>query len=202
MTLELIGAGWGRTGTLSVFTALERLGFRCHHMHEVFLHPEQSELFLAAARGNSDWNAIYGEYTATVDWPGAAFWRELVIEYPDAKVLLTERDPDDWYESFRATIRQPLTNGGFGTWDEMAREAIVNGDLGGEPENRDKAIAAFVRHNADVRAEIAPERLLVYRVTEGWEPLCAFLGVDVPDEPFPRLNDRESFLSRNTNDDT
>ena len=171
--------GWGRTGTFSLYTAVEQLGFRTHHMHEVFLHPEHSEWFLAAARGDADWDAIYDGYAATVDWPGAAFWRELADEYPDAKVLLTVRDPQDWYESYCATIYTPIVDGGFGTWDEMVREVILDRDFDGEPDDRD--------HRRRVRApqrrrdrQIAPERLLVYRVTEGWEPLCAFLGVACP----------------------
>jgi hypothetical protein len=198
--LQVIGAGWGRTGTFSCYTALEMLGYRCHHMHEVFQHPEQSELFLAAARGAPDWEAIYGPYTATVDWPGAAFWRELADAYPDAKVLLTERDPNDWFESYAATVAKPIREGGFGTWDDMVREVIVERDLEGKPDDRDALIDAFVRHNAAVRATIAPDRLLPFEVTHGWEPLCAFLDRPVPDEPFPNTNSRESFFRRNSGD--
>ena len=201
MALKVIGAGWGRTGTRSLYDALERLGFRAHHMHEVFLHPEHSEWFLAAARGDADWDAIYEGYTATLDWPGAAFWRELADAYPEAKVLLTVRDPQDWYESYCATIRQPIVEGGFGTWDEMVRAVILERDFGGEPDDRDHLVGAFARHNEDVISSIAPERLLVYRVSEGWEPLCAFLGTPVPDEPFPRMNDRASWAARQTRDD-
>jgi hypothetical protein len=197
MALELVGAGWGRTGTYSLFTALNSLGFRSHHMHEVFEHPEQAELFTAAARGNADWHAIYGDYTATVDWPGAAFWRELAAVFPDAKVLLSERDSDTWYESFSETIYHPVVNGGFGVIDDMFREVIVERELGGRPDDREHVIAAFDRHNAEVRAEIPAERLLVYRPGEGWEPLCAFLDRPVPDAPFPHMNDRESFRNRN-----
>ena len=170
-------------------------------MHEVFLHPEHNEMFLAAAHGDADWDAIYDGYTATVDWPGAAFWRELAVEYPDAKVLLSERDPKDWYESYRDTVYTPIVNGGRGTWDDMVREVIVDRDLGGVPGDPEHVMARFEQHNADVRAEIDPDRLLVYRVTEGWGPLCAFLGVDVPDEPFPHTNDRASFLARNNEAD-
>jgi len=196
MSLQVIGAGWGRTGTYSLYTALERLGFRTHHMHEVFLNPVHSEWFLAAARGAADWDAIYDGYAATVDWPGASFWRELADVYPDAKVLLSVRDPQEWYESYCATIQRPIAEGGFGTWDEMVREVIVERDFGGEPDDRDHLVGAFERHTDDVIASIAPERLLVYRVSEGWEPLCAFLGVEAPDAPFPRMNDRESFGKR------
>jgi hypothetical protein len=200
MTLQLIGAGWGRTGTKSLQNALAVLGYRAHHMHEVFQNPEHSELFLAAARGDADWNRIYDGYTATVDWPGAAFWRELADAYPDAKVLLSIRDPQEWYESYCATVRQPILDGGLGTWSDMVHEVIVEREFGGEPNDRDHLVAAFERHTEAVIATIDPARLLVYRVAQGWEPLCAFLGAPVPDEPFPRVNDRESFLARNRGD--
>jgi len=196
MALQLIGAGWGRTGTYSLMEALNQLGLRTHHMHEVFQHPEHSDLFLAAARGEADWDAIYDGYDATVDWPGAAFWRELAGQYPDAKVLLTTRDAQEWYESYAATIRQPILSGELGTWSDMVREVIVERDFGGEPNDRDHLVAAFEQHNDDVIATIAPDRLLVYQVTEGWEPLCAFLDRPVPDTPFPHSNDRASWAAR------
>jgi len=196
MALQLIGAGWGRTGTYSLMEALNQLGFRTHHMHEVFQHPEHSDLFLAAARGNPDWDAIYDGYDATVDWPGAAFWREISLQYPDAKVLLTTRDAQEWYESYTATIRQPIVSGELGTWSDMVREVIVERDFAGEPNDRDHLVAAFEQHNDDVIATIPPDRLLVYQVTQGWEPLCAFLDVAVPDAPFPHSNDRASWAAR------
>jgi hypothetical protein len=201
MTLEVIGAGWGRTGTYSLYHALNQLGYRTHHMHEVWQHEEQAHQFIDAARGNADWPRLYDGYTATVDWPGAAFWRELADAYPDAKVLLSLRDPQQWFESYDATIRSPIMDGGLGTFSEMFREAIVERDLDGVPDDRDRLVAAFQRHNDEVIATIAPERLLVYRVGDGWGPLCGFLGRPVPDEPFPHVNDRESFLRRNRTDD-
>jgi hypothetical protein len=197
VALQVIGAGWGRTGTYSLMEALNQLGLRTHHMHEVFQHPEHNELFLAAARGEPDWDAIYGEFDATVDWPGAAFWRELSVAYPDAKVLLTTRDPQAWYESYAATIRSRISSGDMGTWSDMVREVIVERDFAGEPNDRDHLVAAFERHNAEVVETIDPGRLLVYEVTEGWEPLCAFLELPVPDAPFPHRNDRASWLDRN-----
>ena len=195
MTLQVIGAGWGRTGTMSLKLALEQLGYPCHHMHEVFLHPEVVPLFTAAARGEPDWAAIYGDYTAAVDWPTCSFWRELSAEYPDAKVILTERDPQDWYESFTATIQKPITTFD-GEWGDMVRAVIIERDLEGDPNSPDHLQAVFARHNDEVRATIAAERLLEFRVSEGWEPLCEFLDRAVPDEPFPRVNDREEFVKR------
>jgi hypothetical protein len=165
-------------------------------MHEVFQRPEHSDLFLAAARGDADWDAIYDGFDATVDWPGAAFWRELTVQYPDAKVLLTTRDAQEWYDSYAATIRQPILSGELGTWSDMVREVIVERDFGGEPDDRDHLVAAFEQHNDDVIATIAPDRLLVYQVTQGWEPLCAFLDLPVPDAPFPHSNDRASWAAR------
>ena len=162
--------------------------------------PRADRAVPAAARGEPDWDAIYGDYTATVDWPGAAFWRELAAAFPDAKVLLSERDSDRWYESFSETIYHPIVNGGFGVIDDMVREVIVERELGGGIDDREHVIAAFERHNAEVRAEIPAERLLVFRPDDGWEPLCAFLDRPVPDEPFPHVNDRESFRNRNRYD--
>ncbi|MBM4268845.1 MAG: sulfotransferase family protein [Deltaproteobacteria bacterium] len=199
MALDLIGAGWGRTGTMSLKAALERIGFPCHHMSEVFAHPEHVRVFTAAARGERvDWNDVYGSYRATVDWPGSAFWRELMAAYPSAKVLLSEREPERWYESYLETIHQPLVEGwpGQDAWNEMVRLAIVERDLAGKPSDRESVIDAFRRHNAEVRATVPKERLLVFDVREGWEPLCRFLGVDAPDEPFPHLNDRATWLTR------
>jgi hypothetical protein len=193
----VIGAGWGRTGTFSLKHALERLGLRTHHMHEVFLHPEQSEQFLAAARGYADWDLIYRDYDATVDWPGAAFWRELADAYPDAKVLLSTRPADEWYESYAATVRQPLLDGGLGTWSDMVREVVIEREFCGAGDDREQLIAAFERHIDEVVSSVAAERLLVFEVGEGWDRLCDFLGLPVPGEPFPHRNDRASFAARN-----
>jgi hypothetical protein len=195
MALRLIGAGWGRTGTASLHAALDTLGLHSHHMVEVFQHPEQAEAFARAAQGDADWDAIYAGYDATVDWPGAAFWRELADHYPDAKVLLSVRDPAKWYESFRETIYMPLTAPDDGDWAGMVRAVILERDLEGNPHDRDHVIDAFERHNAEVIATIPADRLLVYEVSEGWAPVCAFLDVPVPDDPFPHTNDRAAFLA-------
>jgi hypothetical protein len=205
MTLRVIGAGWGRTGTASMQIALQRLGFPCHHMREVFSHPEHSDLFLEAATtpGPFDWERIYADYSATVDWPGCAFWRELADAYPEAKVVLNVRDPESWYESYAATIHHPLTQDDWGdeyehadAWRAMTDEVVVRRSFDGEPHDRAHLTAAFQRHNEEVQAAIPAERLLVYSVDQGWEPLCAFLDRPVPDEPFPHVNDRASWERR------
>jgi len=197
MTLKVIGSGLGRTGTKSLKTALELLGFApCHHMIEVFMHPESVPLWVEAGKGRADWNAIYAGYAATVDYPGAGFWRELAQAYPDAKILHTVRDPDRWFESTQETIFAPNT---FATDPPEAFkpffETVTRG-IRDHIHDRDFMLAHFKRHTDEVLAAIPRERLLVYRVSEGWEPLCKFLGVPVPGTPFPTENTREEFKAR------
>ena len=203
--VEVIGAGFGRTGTASLKIALEQLGFEpCHHMYEVFKHPAQARLWRAAARGElTDWDDLYGGYRATVDWPGAAFWEELVARYPDAKVILTVRDPERWYDSVRRTIyartmssRRWLTPPPIRRVVSMIFEIIWAGTFDGRFEDRDHAIAVFNRHNERVRANVPADRLLVYEVGEGWGPLCAFLDVAEPATDFPHVNTTEEFRRR------
>jgi hypothetical protein len=110
-------------------------------------------------------------------------------------VLLTTRDPHDWYDSYEATIRAPLLSGELGTWSDMVRAVVYEREFGGR-DDREHLVATFERHVDEVIATVDPDRLLVYRVTDGWAPLCSFLGFPVPDEPFPRLNDRASFAAR------
>jgi hypothetical protein len=146
MPLEVIGSGFGRTGTASLKRALETLGFGpCHHMEEVMANPEQVTRWEAYVAGEPvRWDDVFDGYRSQVDWPGAHVWRELAQAYPDAKVIHSVRPEDAWWKSFSA-------------------------------------------------AALPPERLLVFDVTEGWEPLCAFLGVPVPDAPFPHVNSAEEF---------
>jgi hypothetical protein len=200
--LELVGAGWGRTGTTSIKLALDQLGYRCHHMAEVFQRPADPPRFLAVANGEqADWENIYAGFRAAVDWPTCTFWRELADAYPTAPVLLSVRDPDGWYESFRATIYHPVVNGvGNPEWDAMVKAVIIDRDLRVDPADRDAVIAAYERHNDEVRATIPPERLCVYDVAQGWEPLCRLLGQPVPDEPFPRANTRDEWTQKRRDD--
>jgi hypothetical protein len=217
--LRVIGAGFGRTGTLSLKAALEELGFGpCYHMIEVFRHPEDIAHWQAAARGAPiDWNELFEGYQSTVDWPGCAFYEELMQAYPDARVLLTVRDPERWYDSANETIyhiyrsftRSPLAivfslvAGVFvpsrKRVSQMINAIIWEGTFGGNFEDRQLAIAIFNQHIEAVKQRVPPDRLLVYNVKEGWQPLCAFLGVEVPvDKPFPHLNERSSFVGNRT----
>jgi len=205
MALSVIGSGFGRTGTRSLKDALDLLGFGpCHHMEEVFPNPAQIDHWCAVARGEPvDWTAVFDGYGSQIDWPGAHVWRELAAAYPDAKVIHSVRPEDSWWNSFDGTIGKFLVVG-----DDIplpppvammgqAVGAIVGAQtFGGRAADRDHAIATYHAREAEVRAAIAPERLLVFDVAEGWEPLCAFLDVPVPDTPFPRTNDRDAFWAK------
>lgn len=213
--LKVIGAGFGRTGTLSTKEALEELGFDpCYHMTEVFSHPEDIAYWEAASRGESvNWHKLFERYQAAVDWPACDFYEEIMKAYPDAKVLLTVRDPQRWYESVRSTIYQagrgdpsPFFSSIVSSVMQsvipkqirqtvhMINAIIWEGTFAGKFEDVQYAKRVFTTHIEEVKQRVPPEKLLVYDVKEGWEPLCAFLGVEVPrDKPFPHLNDRASF---------
>jgi hypothetical protein len=202
MTMNVIGTGVGRTGTYSLKLALNRLGVGpCHHMEEV-LHqmPVQVPLWAAAAAGKPDWDTIYAGYHSTVDWPTACFFRQLHAHYPAAKFILTERDPERWADSFGATIYMLLAGKDeappeMRDWLDMAGDVIAK--TGFPPGlDRDGLRDAFIAHNQAVRAAIPAGQLLVFEVKQGWEPLCEFLGAPVPDEDFPRTNDRGEFWDR------
>ena len=215
MGLDVIGAGLGRTGTTSLKVALERLGFGpCYHMTELFEHPEHLDAWRAAVRGETvDWEGPLKGYRSTLDWPGAPFYEDLMEAYPGAKVILTVRDPDRWYEStlntiykMDATASSPLftlmswvvpqvrnVKCAVGVVEDLAwRDAF-----GGRFEDREHAISVFHEWNEGVKRRVPTEKLLVYDVKEGWGPLCEFLGVEAPEgEPFPHLNDTKIFRRR------
>jgi len=201
MSLAVIGAGFGRTGTLSLKLALETLGLGpCHHMEEVMKHPEQIPVWHAAGRGQAvDWAALLKEYRSTVDWPSAQFWRELAARFPAAKVVLTVRDRARWYESFSKTIMVLMSdlaaapNAVMRSILEMGEAVVVGRAFGGKIDDPAHVMTCFDRHNAAVKAAFSPERLLVYEVAQGWEPLCRFLGRPVPATPFPRVNSTTEF---------
>jgi hypothetical protein len=213
-SLTLIGAGLPRTGTLTQKVALEQLGLgRCYHWVDVLADLDsQVPLWNQALDGDAQWDEIFAGCGTTVDWPGGHFYRELAEAYPDAKVLLSVRDPDAWEPSFRETIWtmsygdsvMPLLSRARAQIDPRWSRYLALVDrmfwseegvfaAGSEPEQLKEQMVA---HNEAVKRNVPAERLLVWKVTEGWEPLCAFLGVDVPAEPMPHANDRETFLGR------
>lgn len=204
MALEIIGAGFGRTGTNSLKLALEQLGFGpCHHMFEVLENPALLPDWEAAANGQTvDWHQVFSGYRSQVDWPGARYWRALATTFPDAKVILSVREPNGWFDSVQATIAPVMEGRGdhetahMNAMAEMAYKTIVVPIFGGRISERDHAIRIFEAHIAEVQATIPADRLLTFDVTEGWRPLCAFLGVDVPDTPFPKTNTSKEFIER------
>jgi Sulfotransferase domain len=207
MSIQVIGAGLGRTGTLSLKAALEELGFaKCYHMVEVFARKGDARTWDAAARGEPvDWDRLFAGYRATVDVPACLFYRELLEKYPGAKVILTVRDPERWYDSMRQTIY--FAHNAFPRWAAVLNprmrvfRRMIDGlwerMFRGRFEDRAFAIDVFNRHNEQVRRDIPADRLLVYEISQGWEPLCAFLGLPVPEgKPFPHLNDAAEFRAR------
>lgn len=197
-TLQVIGAGFGRTGTFSLKLALETLGFGpCYHMFEVFDHPGHDLLWEAMAEGRGgDWEEIFAGFHSAVDWPVAAFYEPLMRRYPDAKVVLTVRDPEAWYESAKRTIAPSPEDTRSGTGSRMPRLVIWDGVFGGRFHDKAHALAVFERHAAEVKERVPAGRLLVYDPSDGWGPLCRFLGVDVPTQPYPHRNTTEQFLER------
>jgi hypothetical protein len=193
MTLRVVGAGLGRTGTHSLKLALEQLlGEPCYHMVEVFEHPEHVALWQEAIdTGATDWEAVFDGYAAMVDWPGAAFWKPLAEQYPDSIVLLSWRDPDSWWKSASNTILE-LTRRIADVPEQAAFHRMVSALLASS-EREDEAKVMFEAHNADVRASVPPERLIDWRTGDGWEPICAGLGLPVPSEPFPLTNTTAEF---------
>lgn len=202
MALKVIGAGFGRTGTLSLKRALETLGYeRCYHMAEVAEHPEHAALWTEAWRGGSPWETLFDGYAAAVDWPAAAFWPRLMALYPEAKLILTLRDPEAWYQSAANTIFRSMKEGlrsgdpALETRLAMAKEIIVDGTFGGDLDDKPNAIAVYRANVAKAKA-VPAERLLVFDPTAGWQPLCAGLGVAVPDSPYPHINTTAEFIER------
>jgi hypothetical protein len=214
MPLRVLGLGFGRTGTLSLKLALERLGVGpCAHMVDLFHDGDRVARWLEAARRKQAgepiaWDGLFAGYRATVDWPGVFFWRELLVAFPQAQVVLTVRDPDRWYASAGDTIlrlNQPAGPDGRPLplapsvverrtrLDPLLRAVLFDGTFGGRAVDRAHAIATFEAHNAAVRAAVPPDRLLVFDVAQGWGPLCRFLGTPVPAGPFPRVNDTAAF---------
>ena len=199
MTLKVIGAGFGRNGTLSLKLALEQLGFgKCYHMMEC--QPEHLNFWTEAQNGNvGDWNEVFEGFQSSVDWPSCNVWREQLAAFPDAKVVLSVRDSEAWYKSVMNTIyphsmaardSDDETVSRFGNW---AYNLIWKGVFDGRMEDKAHAIEVYERHNQSVQDELPPEKLLVYQVGSGWEPLCAFLGVDVPETDYPKVNTTEDF---------
>ncbi len=214
--IRVIGAGLPRTGTLTQKVALELLGLGpCYHWVDVIADLRRVEQWHRALDGNGPWDEIFDGFTGTVDWPGGFFTLELASKYPDAKVVLSTRDPQRWAESFRETIWDLCFGDVLIRYLSRAREKvdpqwqrylelidrmfwIENGTFAAGHETDEQLIAGMRAHEQAVREAVPAERLLVWEVTEGWGPLCEFLDVPVPDQPLPHANDRETFHDRVT----
>lgn len=199
MTLRIIGSGCGRTGTTSLKTALERLlGEPCYHMFEV--KPESVPAWQAAVDGRSvDWHDLFDGWGAAVDWPASAFWPELAEAFPDALIIHSVRDADAWWRSASATIFPRLLSapdeGGRGEWKRMVL-SMLRARFTDRLDDEAACKSAFARHNAAVIDNAPADRLVTWAASDGWEPLCAALGLPVPDEPFPHRNTSEEFNER------
>ena len=209
MAVEIIGAGYGRTGTMSTYTALNSLGFPCYHMFELGTEGNEDHLdfWLEVARSTPgvqhDWSQVFANYRATIDNPASCVWRELVAANPDAKVLLTlhPKGAEAWCESTIDTIYFTENKWQFKIVEfftpfgrkmgEMSRKLVWQRAHRGTMNDRTAAIAEYQRHIEEVKATVSPEKLLIFTADQGWEPLCKFLEVDVPEGEFPNVNDRE-----------
>ena len=193
MGLQVIGAGLGRTGTASLKVALEQLGLgKCYHMGELLRNLNHTDLWIEAANGDFDWNRLFSGYEAAVDYPACNFWEELVEFYPEARMILTTRDANDWFDSVYTTIMSP----GALDWafkNPIGRDLytkIVLRDFGDQVHDRAFMVDYFEKRNTQIIDTFPSDRLLVYEVKQGWEPLCNFLGLPVPDKPYPHVNTR------------
>lgn len=213
MPLKIIGVGFGRTGTESLYTALNTLGLPCYHMYEVLnnkLNKSHLDFWLKVARSTpgtqQDWEAeVFSRYAAAVDNPACVVWRELMAAYPDAKVILTlhPKGPEAWWQSTMETIYFTENHWSFKVLElftpfgrkfgEMARKLIWQRGHQNTMHDRDKAVAYYQQHLERVRREVPQDKLLVFKATDGWGPLCDFLSLPVPPSPFPNVNSREQF---------
>lgn len=205
--LEVIGSGFGRTGTLSLKHALEQLGLGpCYHMQEVLRRPSHIDAWHDAAFGRPvDWQRLFAPFGSAVDFPSSVRYEELLEAFPDAVVVHTVRDPQRWYDSTYETIYQARTMLApwfvrsvrpAARWLEMGDALIWDGLFDGRFEDRDRAIEIYEQWNDTVRRTVPADRLLVFEVAQGWQPLCAFVGREVPETPFPHVNDRDQMLRR------
>ena len=194
--MEVIGVGIGRTGTLSLKVALEKIGFApCYHMLDVIMHPGDIKIWLAIGGGKDlDWKKLFKKYKAGVDYPFPTNYLKYLEKNPNTKVILTIRDPEDWYESAKETIypiQRVLINWlPFGKI--VGRTTIWHKLFNGRFKDREFAIDVFKKHIEEVKVNVPKEQLLIYNIKEGWGPLCEFLNVQIPRESFPHVNRRLS----------
>jgi len=207
MSIKVIGAGFGRTGTASLRAALEEFGFsKCYHMYHLIEHPREIEFWENLNQGKQvDYDTFFEGFQSILGFPGYSFYHQLMQYYPDAKVILSVRDPEKWYESMLKTIiransaAKPAEN--FAEKTNLERiyklqiDLVFKGYFQEEFENKSYIIKRFQQRIEEVKSIVPAKRLLVYDITQGWEPLCSFLKVPVPDKPLFHLNERAQFIS-------
>ncbi len=218
MDMKIIGAGFGRTGTTSLQLAIERLGFgKCYHMEELLRNPEGVIFWKNAFQEKKvDWAKLFEKYQSIVDFPGALYYKELAGYYPQSKIILTIRDPEEWYQSVYSTIfsfdpgyaiklRMVLMMPFSATARNLFQVIMLNDKstwkkyFEGNFKDKNYAIQRFNDHIEDVKKSIPKERLLIFESKDGWEPLCDFLNVEIPSEPYPNSNKKEDFHERAKN---
>lgn len=216
MPLKIIGAGVGRTGTHSLKLALEELGFgKCYHMDELIAYNPQNVKYWVDARAGKtvNWEELFDGFQSAVDIPTFYFYKEFMKLYPEAKVILTTRNPESWYKSFGDTIIRS-SKPSFGQILSMSVRVPFNKKLRQQLnvfkfagvflkeffpegfENKEAVLKFYDNWNKQVMQTVSKEKLLVYNVKEGWEPLCRFLNVPIPAKPFPHSNTTSEFLGR------
>jgi len=211
MAIKVIGAGVGRTGTESLKKALEQLGFgKCYHMFELMKDGSRLTHWLDLMDGKKpDYEALFRDYQSCVDFPAAIYYREFMQQYPDAKVILTVRDADKWFDSASKTIFKPIPPvvmlpirfaglfsskaRSFPKGYEYAKEIVHRRFFKNRITDREFCKKIFNEWNEEVKRTVSPDKLLVFEVKHGWAPLCKFLNVPVPDSPFPKSNDSNNF---------
>lgn len=201
-SIKVIGSGFGRTGTFSLKQALEKLGFGpCYHMAEVSKHPEHANFWFNTEKESGDFEEFLKGYQSAVDWPSTYYWKELADTFPEAKVIHTIRDFDSWYESALSTIFKSITKNDLHLSPEvhfhsMAGKLVLEKTFDNRFMDREFVKQQFASHNEAVLDSIPSDRLLIFNIKEGWEPLCRFLNVNIPAEDFPKTNTRASFIKK------
>lgn len=194
MSIKVIGAGFGRTGTDSLRHALNMLGLGpCHHMKEVMPSEVQAARWMEKVSGAPvGWDALFEGFGSAVDWPSAHYWRELMDVYPEAKVVLTYRDPESWWQSYSKTILPVVA----GMPDNMPKVLLFREVFPEGPDDKDYVLGLYEANVARFRAEVPPERRIELELGSGWGPLCAGLGLPEPEEPFPSVNTTREFRAQ------
>jgi sulfotransferase family protein len=197
VAIQIIGAGLGRTGTTSLKAALEiLLKAPCYHMANISHHPDHINLWHSASQGDHpNWSLLFQNYAAVTDWPAAAFYKELMPAYPEAKILLSFRESEAWFKSCQNTIFPKILSSP-GEWGDMIRSVVFN-TFCEDLNDRNSCIAAYEKHNEEVRHYVPADRLIEWQPGDNWAPLCEALNLPEPDEPYPYVNKTKDFIAHN-----